>query len=118
MPEQNVPPAPVRMPTRSSGSSSISTHASYMRTSISPDSAFLAAGRFIVTMATWPSRSKRRCGSSEGWSLTAGECTVGTETCSISEGVMELSEVDLYDADNFVDGVPHEMFATLRREAP
>ena len=31
---------------------------------------------------------------------------------------MELSEVDLYDADNFVDGVPHEMFATLRREAP
>src|SRR5438045_569470 len=32
--------------------------------------------------------------------------------------VMELSDVDLYNADNFVDGVPHEMFATLRREAP
>ena len=31
---------------------------------------------------------------------------------------MELSEVDVYDPDNFVDGVPHEMFATLRREAP
>ncbi|HEX4822441.1 MAG TPA: cytochrome P450 [Acidimicrobiales bacterium] len=31
---------------------------------------------------------------------------------------MELAEVDVYDADNFVDGVPHEMFATLRREAP
>ena len=31
---------------------------------------------------------------------------------------MELSEVDIYDPDNFVDAVPHEMFATLRREAP
>jgi len=31
---------------------------------------------------------------------------------------VELSEVDLYDPDNFVEGVPHEMFATLRREAP
>src|SRR3954447_17456902 len=31
---------------------------------------------------------------------------------------MDLSEVDVYDADNFVDAVPHEMFATLRREAP
>jgi cholest-4-en-3-one 26-monooxygenase len=31
---------------------------------------------------------------------------------------VELSEVDLYDPDNFVDGVPHEMFATLRRDAP
>ena len=27
---------------------------------------------------------------------------------------MELSDVDVYDPDNFVDGVPHEMFATLR----
>ncbi len=31
---------------------------------------------------------------------------------------MNLADVDLYNADNFVDGVPHEMFATLRREAP
>jgi cholest-4-en-3-one 26-monooxygenase len=31
---------------------------------------------------------------------------------------VDLSEVDLYDPDNFVEGVPHEMFATLRREAP
>lgn len=31
---------------------------------------------------------------------------------------MDLSEVDVYDPDNFVDAVPHEMFATLRREAP
>jgi cytochrome P450 len=31
---------------------------------------------------------------------------------------MELAEVDVYNPDNFVDGVPHEMFATLRREAP
>jgi cytochrome P450 len=31
---------------------------------------------------------------------------------------MELSDVDVYDPDNYVDGVPHEMFATLRREAP
>jgi cholest-4-en-3-one 26-monooxygenase len=31
---------------------------------------------------------------------------------------VELSEVDVYDADNFVPGVPHEMFEVLRREAP
>ncbi len=31
---------------------------------------------------------------------------------------MQLSEVDLYSPDTFVRGVPHEMFATLRREAP
>ncbi len=31
---------------------------------------------------------------------------------------MELAEVDVYDPDNFVAAVPHEMLATLRREAP
>ena len=31
---------------------------------------------------------------------------------------MQLSDVDLYDPDIYVQGVPHEMFATLRREAP
>jgi len=31
---------------------------------------------------------------------------------------LELAEVDLYDPDSYVEGVPHEMFATLRREAP
>ena len=31
---------------------------------------------------------------------------------------MELADVDLYDPDNFVEGVPHEMLAVLRREAP
>ncbi|OWY62075.1 cytochrome, partial [cyanobacterium TDX16] len=31
---------------------------------------------------------------------------------------MQLSDVDLYDPDIYVEGVPHEMFATLRREAP
>jgi cytochrome P450 len=31
---------------------------------------------------------------------------------------MELSDVDLADPDNFVEAVPHEMFAVLRREAP
>jgi cholest-4-en-3-one 26-monooxygenase len=31
---------------------------------------------------------------------------------------MELSDVDVYDPENFVADVPHEMFATLRREAP
>ena len=31
---------------------------------------------------------------------------------------MKLSDIDLYDPDNYVAGVPHEMFATLRREAP
>ena len=31
---------------------------------------------------------------------------------------MQLADVDVYDPDSFVDGVPHEMFATLRRDAP
>jgi hypothetical protein len=31
---------------------------------------------------------------------------------------VDLTEIDLYDPDGYVDGVPHEMFATLRREAP
>jgi len=31
---------------------------------------------------------------------------------------VELREVDIYDADNYLADVPHEMFATLRREAP
>ena len=32
--------------------------------------------------------------------------------------LVQLSDVDLYDPDNYVEGVPHEMFALLRREAP
>lgn len=31
---------------------------------------------------------------------------------------MKLTDVDLYDPDNYVEGVPHEMFSLLRREAP
>ncbi|HVM96837.1 MAG TPA: hypothetical protein VMT89_10625, partial [Candidatus Acidoferrales bacterium] len=31
---------------------------------------------------------------------------------------MKLSEVDLYDLDEWERGVPHETFALLRREAP
>ncbi len=31
---------------------------------------------------------------------------------------MKLSDVDLYDPDTYVEGVPHEMFSLLRREAP
>jgi cholest-4-en-3-one 26-monooxygenase len=31
---------------------------------------------------------------------------------------VQLSDVDLNDPDNFVAGVPHEMFEVLRREAP
>ena len=31
---------------------------------------------------------------------------------------MQLDDIDLYDPDSYVDAVPHEMFATLRREAP
>ena len=31
---------------------------------------------------------------------------------------MKLSDVDLYNPDNFVHEVPHEMFRVLRREAP
>jgi cholest-4-en-3-one 26-monooxygenase len=32
--------------------------------------------------------------------------------------LVQLAEIDLFDPDNYVEGVPHEMFATLRREAP
>lgn len=31
---------------------------------------------------------------------------------------MDISDVDIYDPDSYTDGPPHEMFATLRREAP
>ncbi|CAN5636454.1 cytochrome P450 [soil metagenome] len=31
---------------------------------------------------------------------------------------VKLRDVDLYDPDNFVEGVPHEMLTLLRREAP
>jgi cholest-4-en-3-one 26-monooxygenase len=31
---------------------------------------------------------------------------------------VELDEVDVYSPDSFVESVPHEMFTTLRREAP
>jgi cholest-4-en-3-one 26-monooxygenase len=31
---------------------------------------------------------------------------------------VDLSEVDLYNPDNYVESVPNEMFAVLRREAP
>ena len=31
---------------------------------------------------------------------------------------MDLKDVDLVDRDNYVEGVPHEMFEVLRREAP
>ena len=31
---------------------------------------------------------------------------------------MQLTDVDIYNPDIYVPGVPHEMFATLRREAP
>jgi cholest-4-en-3-one 26-monooxygenase len=31
---------------------------------------------------------------------------------------VELKDVDLVDRDNYVEGVPHEMFEVLRREAP
>ena len=57
MPAQNVPPAPVRMAQRMSSFASISTQASAMPTSMGPDSAFLASGRFMVTTAVDPNRS-------------------------------------------------------------
>ena len=31
---------------------------------------------------------------------------------------MDLADIDLCDPDNFVDGVPYEWFAQLRKEAP
>ena len=36
----------------------------------------------------------------------------------LSGGSMQLTDVDIYNPDIYVPGVPHEMFATLRREAP
>ena len=32
--------------------------------------------------------------------------------------LVRLDEIDLLDPDGYVDAVPHEMFATLRREDP
>lgn len=32
--------------------------------------------------------------------------------------LVNLDDIDLYDPDSYVEAVPHEMFATLRREAP
>ena len=60
MPEQNVPPAPVRMAQRMSSLLSISSQASSIPTSMGTLSAFLASGRFMVTMAVAPSRSNVR----------------------------------------------------------
>ena len=57
MPAQNVPPAPVRMAHRMSSLPSISIQASTMPTSIGPERAFLASGRFMVTTAVAPTRS-------------------------------------------------------------
>ncbi len=57
MPEQNVPPAPVRTAHRMSSFPSISVQASTMPTSIGPDSEFFASGRFIVTTAVVPTTS-------------------------------------------------------------
>jgi cholest-4-en-3-one 26-monooxygenase len=49
----------------------------------------------------------------------APDVTVGTRTRSIEGGAaVQLGDVDLYDPDTFVPGVPHEYFALLRREAP
>src|SRR5579883_1592478 len=39
-----------------------------------------------------------------------------SETGSIS--TMQLADVDIHDPDTFVQGVPHEAFRLLRREAP
>src|SRR3954451_7472236 len=57
MPEQKAPPAPVRTAQRMSSSSSTSTHASAIPTSMAGESAFLASGRFMVTTSVWASRS-------------------------------------------------------------
>jgi cholest-4-en-3-one 26-monooxygenase len=38
------------------------------------------------------------------------------ETCSSAR--MALPEIDVYDLDTYVRGVPHDAFRTLRREAP
>jgi hypothetical protein len=51
MPEQNVPPAPVRMAHLISSLPSISCQASAIPSSMAGLSAFLASGRFMVTMA-------------------------------------------------------------------
>ena len=60
IPEQNVPPAPVSTAQRISSLPSISSQASAIPTSMGRLRAFLASGRFMVTTAVAPCRSKVR----------------------------------------------------------
>ena len=63
-PAQKNPPAPVRMHARMSGSVSTRSQAASIPRIIGPDRAFLASGRFMVTIRTCPRRSVSRCWSS------------------------------------------------------
>ena len=62
MPEEKLPPAPVRMHTRMSGSSLAWRHASSMRANIFNVIAFLRAGRLSVTVMMWLSISTSASG--------------------------------------------------------
>ena len=59
-PAQKTSPRPVRIATRSSGSSSSMRQARYIPASMPGLRAFFASGRFRVTVSTWPSRSSRQ----------------------------------------------------------
>ena len=83
MPEQNVPPAPVRTAQRMSSLPSISSQASAMPTSMGRLSAFLASGRFIVTTAVAPSRSNVRCSVIHGPRLEVGAVSGDSPTAGV-----------------------------------
>ncbi len=66
MPAQKLPPAPVRIATRSSSSWSRRCQASLSPHSTSAFTAFFFAGRLMVTVRTWPTFSASSTGSGTG----------------------------------------------------
>src|SRR4051794_17992246 len=71
-PAEKLPPAPVMIATRSSGSASSRSQASHSRTSTSGLKALRFSGRFSVMVRTWPSRSTSTAGSVMGPGLAPG----------------------------------------------
>src|SRR4029079_6352454 len=78
-PDEKFPPAPVRTMQRISGSLEAATKASYIRTSMAPDSAFRRCGRFIVTTRRWPSRSTIASGMAIRYDARARSTNAGDD---------------------------------------